>query len=350
MNTITIEGREIGPGHPAYVIAELSANHGQRLEQALRIVEAAADAGADAIKLQTYTPDTLTIDAANDYFRISGTLWDGRTLHDLYREAFMPWEWHAPLRKAAAGRGLQLFSTPFDHTAVEFLEALEMPAYKIASFEMVDLPLLRRVAATGKPIIMSTGMADLAEIDEAVQTLRAAGAAGLVLLRCNSAYPAPPDEMHLRSIPHLSQAFDVPVGLSDHTLDSAVAVAAVALGACVIEKHLTLARADGGPDSAFSLEPHEFAAMVRDVRTAERALGGVAYAQSPAEAKSRPFRRSLFVVKDVEQGEILTPESVRSIRPGHGLHTRHYDEVVGSRARVKIARGTPVSWDLIEPR
>lgn len=350
MNTITIEGREIGPGHPAYVIAELSANHGQRLEQALRIVEAAADAGADAIKLQTYTPDTLTIDAANDYFRISGTLWDGRTLHDLYREAFMPWEWHAPLRKAAAGRGLQLFSTPFDHTAVEFLEALEMPAYKIASFEMVDLPLLRRVAVTGKPIIMSTGMADLAEIDEAVQTLRSAGAAGLVLLRCNSAYPAPPDEMHLRSIPHLSQAFDVPVGLSDHTLDSAVAVAAVALGACVIEKHLTLARADGGPDSAFSLEPHEFAAMVRDVRTAERALGGVAYAQSPAEAKSRPFRRSLFVVKDVEQGEILTPESVRSIRPGHGLHTRHYEEVIGSRARVKIARGTPVSWDLIEPR
>lgn len=347
MTSITLQDRHIGPGHPAYVIAELSANHGQRLEHALKIVEAAADAGADAIKLQTYTPDTLTIDATTEYFKISGTLWDGRTLHDLYREAFMPWEWHVPLREAAARRGLHLFSTPFDHSAVAFLEALEMPAYKIASFEMVDLPLLRRVAATGKPVIMSTGMADLSEIDEAVQTLRGAGAAGLVLLRCNSAYPAPPDEMHLRSIPHLSSAFDVPVGLSDHTLESAVAIAAVALGACVIEKHLTLSRADGGPDAPFSLEPHEFAAMVRDVRIAERALGGVAYASSPAEAKSRPFRRSLFIVKDVEAGEILTAEHVRSIRPGHGLHTRHYEDVIGSRARVRIARGTPVSWDLL---
>lgn len=347
---ISIAGRAIGSGHPTYMIAELSANHRQDLGLALRIVEAAASAGADAIKVQTYTPDTITLACDNEYFRISGTLWDGRTLHDLYREAFMPWEWHAALKEKAASLGLHFFSSPFDATAVDYLDELGVPAFKIASFETVDLPLLRRVAITGKPIIMSTGMADLAEIDEAVQTLRAAGAAGLVLLRCNSAYPAPPDEMHLRSIPHLSQAFDVPVGLSDHTLDSAVAVAAVALGACVIEKHLTLARADGGPDSAFSLEPHEFAAMVRDVRTAERALGGVAYAQSPAEAKSRPFRRSLFVVKDVEQGEILTPESVRSIRPGHGLHTRHYEEVIGSRARVKIARGTPVSWELIEPR
>ncbi len=332
-----------------YVIAELSANHNRDIDAAIELVHAARDAGADAVKVQTYTPDTITLKSDRDPFRIAGgTLWDGKLLWDLYKEAYMPWEWQPRLKEEAERLGLHFFSTPFDFTAVDFLEELEVPAYKIASFELVDLPLIRKVAATGKPLILSTGMATVSEIEEAVAVARDAGAEQIALLRTNSAYPAPPDEMDLRTIPHMAEMFGVPVGLSDHTLGIAVPVAAVAMGAALIEKHLTLSRSVPGPDSAFSLEPQEFKEMVEAVRTAERALGGVRYGPTPKEQASRVFRRSLFVVKDVRAGEPLTPENVRSIRPAHGLHTRHYDEVLGKRARVDIAAGTPLSWDLIE--
>lgn len=344
-----IAGRPVGPGHPVYVIAEMSANHNRDLDAAIELVHAARDAGADAVKVQTYTPDTITLKSDRDPFRIAGgTLWDGKVLWDLYKEAYMPWEWQPRLKEEAERLGLHFFSTPFDFTAVDFLEELEVPAYKIASFELVDLPLIRKVAATGKPLILSTGMATVSEIEEAVAVARDAGAEQIALLRTNSAYPAPPDEMDLRTIPHMAEMFGVPVGLSDHTLGIAVPVAAAAMGAALIEKHLTLSRSVPGPDSAFSLEPQEFKEMVEAVRTAERALGGVRYGPTPKEQASRVFRRSLFVVKDVRAGEPLTPENVRSIRPAHGLHTRHYDEVLGKRARVDIAAGTPLSWDLIE--
>ena len=344
-----IAGRPVGPGHPVYVIAEMSANHNRDLDAAIELVHAARDAGADAVKVQTYTPDTITLKSDRDPFRIAGgTLWDGKVLWDLYKEAYMPWEWQPRLKEEAERLGLHFFSTPFDFTAVDFLEELEVPAYKIASFELVDLPLIRKVAATGKPLILSTGMATVSEIEEAVAVARDAGAEQIALLRTNSAYPAPPDEMDLRTIPHMAEMFGVPVGLSDHTLGIAVPVVAAAMGAALIEKHLTLSRSVPGPDSAFSLEPQEFKEMVEAVRTAERALGGVRYGPTPKEQASRVFRRSLFVVKDVRAGELLTPENVRSIRPAHGLHTRHYDEVLGKRARVDIAAGTPLSWDLIE--
>lgn len=343
----TIGRREIGPDRPVYVVAEMSANHGQDLDQALRIVRAAAAAGADAVKLQTYTPDTLTIDCARDAFRIGGTIWEGRTLYDLYAEAYTPWEWQPRLKEVAAELGLDLFSTPFDSTAVDFLEEMGVPAYKVASFEIVDLPLIRRVAQTGKPLILSTGMASLAEIDEAVATARAAGAAQIALLKCTSAYPAQPDEMNLRTIPHLADAFGAVVGLSDHTLGIAVPVAAVALGACIVEKHLTLSRALKGPDSAFSLEPGEFRSMVDAIREAERALGSVRYETTEKESASRAFRRSLFVIRSVRAGEPFTEENVRSIRPGMGLHTRYLPEVLGRRARCDIERGTPLAWDLV---
>ncbi len=343
----TIGRREIGPGRPVYVVAEMSANHGQDLDQALRIVRAAAAAGADAVKLQTYTPDTLTIDCARDAFRIGGTIWEGRTLYDLYAEAYTPWEWQPRLKEVAAELGLDLFSTPFDSTAVDFLEEMGVSAYKVASFEIVDLPLIRRVAQTRKPLILSTGMASLAEIDEAVAVARAAGAAQIALLKCTSAYPAQPDEMNLRTIPHLADAFGAVVGLSDHTLGIAVPVAAVALGACIVEKHLTLSRALKGPDSAFSLEPVEFRSMVDAIREAEKALGSVRYETTEKESASRVFRRSLFVVRSVRAGEPFTEENVRSIRPGMGLHTRYLPEVLGRRARCDIERGTPLAWDLV---
>lgn len=345
---IRIHDRPIGPGYPTYIIAELSANHNQDFDQAVRLVEAAKEAGADAVKLQTYTPDTLTINCHNPYFRIgAGTIWEGRNLYELYGEAYTPWEWQPKLMQAAQEVGIHLFSTPFDAIAVDFLEAMNVPAHKIASFEMVDLPLLRRVAATGKPIIMSTGMASLAEIEESVQAIRAVGDAPLALLKCTSAYPSPPEEINLRTIPHLAQAFGVPVGLSDHTLGIAVPTAAVAVGACIIEKHFTLSRATPGPDSAFSLEPHEFKAMVEAVRTAEKALGGVSYTVTPREQASRVFRRSLFVVKPVAAGEQFTVQNVRAIRPGYGLHTRHLDQVLGRYATMDIAEGTPLQWELI---
>jgi len=345
---LEINGRRIGPGQPVYMVAELSANHNQDFDQAVQLIHAAKEAGADAIKLQTYTPDTLTIDCNNEYFRIEkGTIWEGQSLYDLYGEAYTPWEWQPKLKRIANDIGLDLFSTPFDATAVDFLEEMDVPVHKIASFELVDLPLIRQVAQTGKPIIMSTGMATLGEIDEAVRTARQVGAAQIALLKCNSAYPAPPEEMNLRTIPHLAEAFRVPAGLSDHTLSIAVPVAAVTLGACIVEKHFTLSRAVPGPDSAFSLEPHEFKATVEAVRVAEKALGEVRYEVTEHEVASRAFRRSLFVVKDVKAGEVFTEENVRPIRPGYGLHTRYLGEVLGRRAARDIERGTPMSWDLI---
>ncbi|MFN3648004.1 MAG: pseudaminic acid synthase [Armatimonadota bacterium] len=344
---IEIAGRRIGPGEPIYIIAELSANHGQSFDRAVELLRAAHAAGADAVKLQTYTADTLTIDCSAPPFQIHGGLWDGRNLHELYQEAYTPWEWQPKLKRIADDLGIHLFSTPFDQTAVDFLEEMQVPAHKVASFEIVDLPLLRAIARTGKPVIMSTGMSTMSEIDEAVTTLREAGAAEIALLKCTSAYPAPPEEMNLRTIPHLAKAFGVPVGLSDHTLDLAVPVAAVTLGACILEKHFTLSRADGGPDSAFSLEPDEFRATVAAIRAAEKALGQVQYGVAEREARNRVFRRSLFVVQDVAQGEELTAENVRSIRPGYGLHTRYLEHVLGRRASQDIPRGTPLSWDLV---
>lgn len=348
MPQVTIDGRPVGDGHPVYVVAEMSANHNQSFDEAVRIVEAAKEAGADAVKVQTYTADTLTIDCDNEHFRIGdGTLWSGRTLHDLYGEAYTPWDWQPRLRDVAARLGLHFFSTPFDDSAVEFLERMGVGAYKVASFEIVDLPLIARIARTGKPIIMSTGMATLAEIDDAVRAARAAGATEIALLKCTSAYPAPASEMNLRTIPHLAQAFGVPAGLSDHTLGTTVPAAAVALGACIVEKHFTLSRAVPGPDSAFSLEPAEFRAMVDAIRTTEAALGRVSYEVGAREAKSRVFRRSLYVVEDVRAGEPFTEKNVRSIRPGDGLPPRHLGEVIGRRAARDIARGVPLAWDLV---
>lgn len=345
---IKIGTRKIGPGNSTYVIAEVSANHHHKFDEAVKIIQAAKDAGCDAVKLQTYTADTITIASGRAEFRLaSGTIWDGRTLHDLYDDAYTPWDWQPRLKQVANELGLDLFSSPFDATAVDFLEAMNVPAYKLASFELVDIPLIQKMARTGKPMIMSTGMSTVEEIEEAVATAKQAGAKEIALLKCTSAYPAPAEEMNLRTIPELARRFSLPVGLSDHTMGTAVPVAAVALGACIIEKHITLSRSEPGPDSAFSLEPHEFKAMVDAVRVAEKALGKVYFGLGEKEASSRIFRRSLFVVADVKCGEILTPENVRSIRPGNGLHTRHLPEVLGQRAARDIERGTPLSWDLV---
>ena len=345
---IEIAGRRIGAGYPAYLIAELSANHNQNFDAAVELVRAAREAGADAVKLQTYTADTLTIDSDKEYFRVAGgTLWDGRTLYDLYDEAHTAWEWQPRLKEVAEEIGVHLFSSPFDPTAVDFLEGMGVPAYKVASFEIVDLPLIEKIARTGKPLIMSTGMATLSEIEEAIGAARSAGATQIALLKCTSAYPADPKEMNLRTIPHLAEVFGVAVGLSDHTMGMAVPVAAVTLGACIIEKHFTLSRGNPGPDSAFSLEPHEFKAMVEAVHTAEQALGAIRYGAGPEEEKSRAFRRSLFAVRDVKAGEVFTRENVRSIRPGHGLPPKHLEEVLGRRASRDIERGTPLSWELV---
>ena len=328
----------------SYIIAELSANHNGSIERAEAIVRAAADAGADAVKLQTYTADTMTIPCHNEYFQIRGTLWEGRALHELYQKAYTPWEWQPHLKSLANTLGMDCFSTPFDATAVDFLEQMNVSCYKIASFEVVDTPLLKKIASTGKPVIMSTGMTTLAEIAEAVATLRENGTKKLALLKCTSAYPAPPEEANLRTIPHLAQTFHCAAGLSDHTMGSAVAVAAVALGARIIEKHYTLSRADGGPDSAFSMEPEEFSQMVKDIRAAEKALGHVNYSLTEKEEESIIFRRSLFVVKDVRAGESFTPENVRCIRPGYGLHPRYYDEILNKKSTQNITAGTPLTW------
>lgn len=345
---IQINGRRVGSGSPIYIVAEMSSNHRQDFEQAVRILHASKEVGADAVKLQTYTPDTITISCDNEYFRIGeGTIWEGRNLYDLYSEAYTPWEWQPQLKAIADDLSIDLFSTAFDPSAVEFLEGMVVPLHKVASFEIVDIPLIQKMARTGKPLIISTGMATLEEIKEAIHAACEAGATQIALLKCTSAYPAPPEEMNLRTIPHLMESFNIPVGLSDHTLGIAVPIAAVALGACIVEKHFTLSRSIPGPDSPFSLEPHEFKMMVEAIRTVEKSLGKVHYGVSEQEAKSRVFRRSLFVVKDVKAGEVFTGENVRSIRPGFGLHPRHFHEIIGLKALKSIARGTPLSWELI---
>lgn len=343
---VIINGRPVGPGHPPYLIAEMSGNHNGDLGRALALVDAAKAAGADAVKLQTYTADTITIDHDGPGFRLKGGLWRGRTLHDLYREAHTPWDWHEPLFAHARSIGLTLFSSPFDDSAVELLERLDAPAFKIASFELNDLPLIRRAARSGKPLIVSTGLATLGEVAEAVE---AAGDVPLVLLHCVSGYPTPPEDCNLRTIPHLADAFGVGVGLSDHTHGVAVPVAAAALGAVVIEKHFTLSRAEGGVDSAFSLEPAEFRAMADSVRTAWAALGRVHYGVEPSEAGGRDYRRSLYVVADVPAGAPLTPGNVRSIRPGFGMEPKHLPAVLGRRAARDLKRGDPLRWDMLLP-
>ncbi len=343
-----IAGRPIGPGHPPFIIAELSGNHNGELSRALQLIDAAADAGADAVKLQTYTADTITIDHDGPGFRLEGGLWSGRTLHDLYSQAFTPYEWHAALFAHARARGLIVFSSPFDETAVDLLEGLDAPAFKIASFEAVDLPLIARAARSGKPLIISTGMTDRAEIGAAARRALDAGAGGVALLHCVSAYPARFEDANLAMIPRLAADYDCIVGLSDHTPGTVAAVAAVALGASLIEKHFTLARADGGPDAAFSLEPAELKQLVDDCRNAWSALGAAEYRRGETEAHNRQFRRSLYVVRDVAAGAVLTPEDVRSIRPGFGLEPARLPDILGRPATRGLRRGEPFALDMIE--
>ena len=349
MPEITIAGRRIGPGHPPYVIAEMSGNHNGDIKRAFALLEAAKKSGADAVKLQTYTADTLTIDHDGPDFRIEGGPWAGRRLYELYQEAHTPWDWHPQLFAKAREIGITVFSSPFDPTAIEFLEKLGAPAFKIASFEIVDLPLIQRAAKSGKPLIISTGIASLGEIAEAVDAARGAGCREIALLHCTSGYPTPPEDSNLRTIAHLADAFGVVAGLSDHTPGTAVPVAAVALGASLIEKHFTLRRADGGPDAAFSLEPEELTELVANCRTAWTALGKVSYELEASEKGSLIFRRSLYAVEDIPAGGRLTADNVRSIRPGHGLPPKHLPKVLGRRAARAIARGTPLAWSLIEP-
>ena len=345
-----LEGRTIGPGAPVWIVAELSANHRQQYDEAVRLVEAAHACGADAVKVQTYTPQTMTIDAGGDEQRLGAeTPWAGRRLAELYAEAYMPWEWQPKLAEVARQLGLAFFSSPFDASSVEFLESIGCPAYKIASFEVVDLPLLRCVAQTGKPVIMSTGMASWDELCEAIQTLGDNGCRELALLKCVSSYPARPDEMNLKNIPLLASRCGVPVGLSDHTLGAEVAVAATALGACVIEKHLTLSRDQGGPDASFSLEPQEFRRLVASIRTVEQALGSHQYEISPRESANRKLRRSLHLIADVAAGETLASDHIRAMRPAGGLEPRYLSRVLGRKARRDLPRGTPLEWAMIEP-
>jgi len=341
--------RSIGQGYPPFIVAEMSGNHNQSLDRALAIVGAAATAGAHAIKLQTYTADTITLDVQEGEFFISDeqSLWKGSSLHDLYNRAHTPWEWHAPIMQRARELGLLCFSTPFDESAVEFLEGLGVPAYKIASFENVHLPLIRKVAATGKPLLISTGMATLADIDEAVRTAREAGCRDLVLLKCTSTYPATPEHSNVLTIPHLRAMFGCEVGLSDHTMGVGAAVAAATLGATVIEKHFTLKRADGGVDSAFSLEPEELRMLVVETERAWQALGKVTYGPSEAEKKSLIFRRSIYIAEDLKAGDVLTPNNLRCVRPGKGLPPKYYDMLLGRRVNRDVKKGTPMKWELI---
>lgn len=347
---ITIRDRKIGRDQPPFIIAEMSGNHNQSLDRALSIVEAAAACGAHALKLQTYTADTMTLDVEEREFFISDpkSLWSGTSLHKLYQQAYTPWEWHAPIMRRARELGMICFSSPFDFSAVDFLETLDVPCYKIASFENTDLPLIRRVAATGKPVIVSTGMAGLAELDELVRAAREAGCKDLILLKCTSTYPSTPENTNLLTIPHMREMFGCEIGLSDHTLGTGVAVASVALGATVIEKHFTLARADGGVDSAFSMEPAEMGQLVVESERAWQALGQVSYGATKAETKSLVFRRSLYVVEDIEPGGVLTETNVRAIRPGFGLRPKYLEQLMGVRVHRAIKRGTPLTWDLLK--
>jgi N-acetylneuraminate synthase len=346
--TFCIDGRRIGNDAPPYVIAEMSANHNGSLENAFRIIDAAKAAGADAVKLQTYTPDTITLNADSADFRITGGLWDGRTLYDLYQEAHMPWSWHAPLFEHAQKVGITIFSSPFDNTAVDLLESLGAPVYKIASFEAIDLPLIRYVASTGKPMIISTGMADATEIQEAMDAAYSGGCKELALLHCVSGYPAPAADYNLRTLQDMQSRFGVVTGLSDHTLDNTTAIASVALGACIIEKHFTLDRQGGGPDDCFSLEPKELSELCCGAKTAWQAMGHVDYTRKPSELANVQFRRSLYFVKDLQTGDAITPDAVRSVRPGFGLAPKHWAEVMGCRVNKTIQANSPVTWnDLI---
>lgn len=343
-----INNREIGPNHPPYIIAEMSANHNGSFERAREILTAAARTGVDALKMQTYTPDTITLNSDAPEFLIKGGLWDGRTLYDLYAEAYTPWEWHKPLFEHARALGVTLFSSPFDRTAVDLLEELGAPAYKIASFEAIDLPLIKYAASTGKPMIISTGMADLEEIGEAIDAARSSGCDQLAILHCVSGYPAPADQYNLRTIQELINRFHVVTGLSDHTLDTATAIAAVALGASIIEKHFTLDRTAGGPDDSFSLEPDQFRVLCRDAKTAWSALGGVDFGQKSSELGNVSFRRSLYVTRDIAAGEVFDETNVRSVRPGYGLAPKHWDAVIGQKSKRDIAANTALAWDMID--
>ncbi|MBS4028927.1 MAG: pseudaminic acid synthase [Ignavibacteriales bacterium] len=348
---LSISGRKVGEDARVLIIAELSANHQQKFDVAVETIKAAKQAGADAIKLQTYLPETITLDCDNEYFQIKqGTLWDGKTLSELYKEAYTPWEWHPKLQSIAEELGLIFFSSPFDTTAVDFLESLNVPAYKIASFEITDIPLIQYVASKQKPILISTGIATFQEIEDAIQICKQSGNNQIALLKCTSSYPAPMEEVNLKTMPQLSKSFNTVVGLSDHTLGITVPVAAVSLGASIVEKHFILDRKLGGPDAAFSLEPYEFKAMVSAIRDVEKALGTVTFEISERVQHSRVFARSLFVTKDVLAGEIFTAENVRSIRPGYGLPPKYLAEIVGKRASKNLLKGTPLTWDLVEKK
>lgn len=346
MNTITIKNRVIGADAPAYIIAEMSANHAGDIEVAKRIIRAAKESGADCVKLQTYTADTLTIDCDNPYFQIGDGTWQGENLYQLYQKAYTPWEWQKELKEEADRIGIHIFSTPFDNSSVDFLESIGMEFYKVASFEIVDIPLIRYIASKGKPIILSTGMASLGEIEEAVTAIREEGNSQIALLKCSSAYPAISDEMNLKTLVNMAEVFQVPTGLSDHSMGSIGAVTAVALGAKIIEKHFCISREIDNPDASFSMEPEEFKKMVEEIRSAEKAIGQVKYGITSQEKKNVKFRRSLFVVEDIKEGECLTKDNVRSIRPGYGLPPKHYKDVLGKKAIKNIKRGTPLSYDL----
>lgn len=344
---ILIGNTQVSNRGRTFIVAEMSANHNMDFERAKAIIKAAAESGADAIKIQTYTPDTITIDSDAPAFRTKG-IWEGRTLYELYGKAYTPWEWQAELQQYAHECGIEFFSSPFDLTAIDFLEALNVPVYKVASFEINDIPFIRKIARTGKPIIISTGIAYLEDIDLAIRTCLDAGNDNVILLKCISAYPAPYDNMNLKVIPNMAETFDCICGLSDHSMGTEIAVAAVALGAKVIEKHFTLNRADGGEDSKFSMEPHEFKDMVSQIRNVEKALGTTTYMLNDEQIDSRIYSRSLFAVEDIKKGEVFTVNNVKSIRPGIGMHTKYWDDIIGKRARIDIDKGTPMEWNLVE--
>ena len=347
--SININKKTVGNDFPIYIIAEMSGNHNMDFNRAVKIMEAAKESGADAIKIQTYTADTITLNCDNQYFQITqGTLWDGRTLHKLYEEAYTPWEWQPELKKIANEMGLDFFSSPFDFSSVDFLEKMDVPAYKIASFEITDIPLIRKVAGLGKPVIISTGIAKLADIELALQTCRETGNEDVILLKCCSEYPTPYEDINLRTMQSMEQTFDCIVGLSDHTMGNAVATASVALGGKVVEKHLTLSRADGGVDSAFSMEPAEFKKMVDDIRIVEKAIGRVTYDLTDKQLAEREHSRSLFIAQDMKAGDQFTPENLRSVRPGFGLHTKYYEQLLGKKIARDVSMGTPMAWELVE--